>query len=260
MRLNLDGKWALVCGASQGIGAAAAEELAELGASVILLSRDEEKLAQVKSRLKNRDRHKTLSFDLSNYKGLQSFLSENLSQDEVPVIVINNSGGPPAGPLIEVDSEQFQQAMAAHVCAAQEILKFALPKMKAMNYGRVINVISTSVKAPIQNLGLSNTIRGAMANWSKTMANELGPFGVTVNNVLPGYTETPRLENLVKKAAEKQNTSEDEIKKQWKGSIPLRRFAQPKETGEVIAFLATEAAGYINGINVPVDGGRTASL
>lgn len=258
--MDLSGKWALVCGASQGIGAAAAEELAELGASVILLSRSEEKLKQVKARLKNSERHKTLSFDLSDYKNLNSLLSRNLSQDEIPVIVVNNSGGPPAGPLIEVSADEFKSAMSSHVCAAQEILKFALPKMKAAQYGRVINVISTSVKAPIQNLGLSNTIRGAMASWSKTMANELGAFGVTVNNVLPGYTETPRLESLVKKAAEKQGVSEDEVKTQWKNTIPLKRFAKPSETGAVIAFLATEAAGYINGINVPVDGGRTASL
>lgn len=260
MRVNLEGKWALICGASQGIGAAAAEELAELGASTILLSRNEEKLNQIKRKLKNSERHKVLSFDLTDYKNLNQFLSQNLKEHEHPTILINNSGGPPAGPLIEVDADSFQQAMSSHVCAAQELLKFALPRMKAEKYGRVINVISTSVKAPIQNLGLSNTIRGAMASWSKTMANELGPFGITVNNVLPGYTETPRLENLVKKAAEKQKVSEDEIKTQWKNSIPLRRFAKPKETGEVIAFLSTEAAGYINGINVPVDGGRTASL
>lgn len=260
MRTQLNGKWALVCGASQGIGAAAAHELAELGARVILLSRNEEKLEQVRKTLPNSDQHKILSFDLSDYKKLKSFLSENLKSEEVPVIVVNNSGGPAAGPLIEVSAEAFQEALASHVCAAQELLQFCLAKMKQEKYGRVVNVISTSVKAPIPNLGLSNATRGAMANWAKTMAGELGPFGITVNNVLPGFTKTPRLETLMKKASEKQNLSEEKVKEMWLSTIPLRRFAEPKETAEVIAFLSTEAAGYVNGINLPVDGGRTASL
>lgn len=260
MRTQLNGKWALVCGASQGIGEAASIELSELGATVILLSRNIEKLEKVKAKLKNPESHIALSYDLSDFKNLNSFLLKNIKPDQHPVILVNNSGGPPAGPLIEVNAEDFQKALSSHVCAAHEILKFALPEMKKQKYGRVINVISTSVKAPIQNLGLSNTIRGAMANWSKTMAMELGGFGVTVNNVLPGYTETPRLEALVKKASEKLKISEDQVKKTWLDTIPLNRFANPKETGEVIAFLATEAAGYINGINLPVDGGRTQSL
>ncbi len=260
MRTDLTGKYALVCGASQGIGRAAAIELAELGAKVILLARNKEKLESVRLSLKNKDQHIVVECDLSDFKSIPKTLSEKLNADQTPVIVVNNAGGPPAGPLIEVESEDFAHAMHAHVCAAQEIVRFALPKMKELGYGRIINVISTSVKAPIHNLGLSNTVRGAMANWAKTMANELGAFGVTVNNVLPGYTETPRLEALLKKASEKQNVSVDEVKKVWMDSIPLKRFANPKETGEVIAFLATEAAGYINGINVPVDGGRTASL
>ncbi len=260
MRTQLDGKWALVCGASQGIGEAAAIELAALGAKVVLLSRDQKKLASVKAKLKNSKDHLTLAFDLSDYKNLNSFLSKNLSNDQRPVILVNNSGGPPAGPLVDANAQDLQNALSSHVCAAHEILKFALPEMKKKNFGRVINVISTSVKAPIQNLGVSNTVRGAMANWAKTMSLELGVFGVTVNNVLPGYTETPRLEALVKKAAEKLKISEGQVKEMWLDTIPLRRFANPQETGEVIAFLATDAAGYINGINLPVDGGRTQSL
>ncbi|HAG91699.1 MAG TPA: short-chain dehydrogenase [Bdellovibrionales bacterium] len=260
MELSLEGKWALVCGASQGIGASAATSLAELGASVILLSRNQEKLEKLQKTLKNPERHKVLSFDLSNYQELSKFLSENLKPEETPVVIVNNAGGPPAGPLLEVSPEAFQTALSSHVCAAQALIQYAIPRMKELKFGRVINVISTSVKAPIANLGLSNTVRGAMANWSKSLANEVGPFGVTVNNVLPGYTETPRLENLVKKASEKQNISESQVMEMWKSTIPLRRFADPKETGDVIAFLASPAAGYINGINVPVDGGRTASL
>ena len=260
MRISLRGKWALVCGASQGIGAAAAKELSELDANVILLSRDLEKLQAVKSSLKNPDAHKVLSFDLSDFKNLKNFLEKNLKDAEIPTILVNNAGGPPAGPLTQVAAEDFQNALGAHVCAAQELLRFALPKMKELKYGRVINVISTSVKAPLPNLGLSNTVRGAMASWSKTMAMELGAFNITVNNVLPGYTETPRLESLAQKASEKNGTSVEQVKSQWKESIPMKRFGKPQETGEVIAFLATEAAGYINGINVPVDGGRTQSL
>lgn len=260
MRISLKGKWALVCGASQGIGAAAAKELSELDAQVILLSRDLPKLEAVKSTLKNPNAHKILSFDLSDFKNLKAFLEKNLEETEIPTIIVNNAGGPPAGPITQVAAEDFQKALGAHVCAAQEILQFALPRMKAQHYGRIINVISTSVKAPLANLGLSNTVRGAMANWSKTMAMELGPFNITVNNVLPGYTETPRLESLAAKAAEKNGVSPEQVKSQWKENIPMRRFGKPRETGEVIAFLATEAAGYINGTNVPVDGGRTQSL
>jgi len=260
VRLDLTGKWALVCGASQGIGAAAARELAAQNASVILLSRSLEKLEALRKTFKNPDLHKCLSFDLSDYQNLKNFLSKNLSAQEIPVIVVNNAGGPPAGPLTEVAPEDFQKALAAHVCAAQVLVQFCFARMKEENFGRIINVISTSVKAPIPNLGLSNTVRGAMANWSKSMANELGAFGITVNNILPGYTKTPRLEGLVKKASERQNISEEAVKEAWKNAVPLKRFAEPEETGEVIAFLASPSAGYLNGINVPVDGGRTASL
>lgn len=260
MHLDLKGKVALVCGASQGIGRAACEEFANLGARVLLMSRNADRLEQVKSGLKNPSHHKVLAFDLTRYQDIRSFLKESLSEEEIPVILVNNSGGPAAGPLMEVKASDFQSALASHVCVAQELIQYAFPKMKKEKFGRVINVISTSVKAPIPNLGLSNTIRGAMASWAKTLAGEVGPYGVTVNNVLPGYTETPRLKTLVEKSAEKQNLSEDQIQEMWKNTIPLRRFAKPKELAEVIAFLASESAGYINGVNIPVDGGRTPSL
>lgn len=249
-----------MCGASQGIGAASARELSELGARVVLVSRSFDKLEEVRKSLKDPQNHLSVALDLSDYQSLPKILDEKLKNFKEVTILVNNSGGPPSGALTEVSPSEFEKAIRSHVSAAQTLTQYFLPQMKALKYGRIINVISTSVKIPIANLGLSNTIRGAMASWAKSMANELGPFGITVNNVLPGYTLTPRLEALAQAQSGKQNISVDDVKENWKTSIPLRRFAEAKELGEVIAFLATEASGYISGINVPVDGGRTGCL
>jgi 3-oxoacyl-[acyl-carrier protein] reductase len=252
---NLKGKRALVCGASQGIGAATAQLLAQMGAQVCLLSRRAEPLEQIKKSLPGSG-HQILTLDLSQTLEIEKNLKALLPFH----IVINNAGGPKGGNLLEASIEEFQAGFQAHLFAAQKIAQLTVPAMKEAGYGRFINIISTSVKAPIPQLGVSNTVRGAMANWAKTLAAEVGPFGITVNNVLPGYTKTPRFEALRKSAAEKNKITEVQVENQWKASIPLQRFAEPSEVAAAVAFLASPAASYISGINLPVDGGRTPSL
>ena len=262
MNLNLSGKNALVCGSSKGIGKAAAIELASLGANVTLVSRSADKMADIIRELDNSyegQDHDFLMADFTNQDDLRRKILA-LTATKTIHILINNTGGPPAGPIVEADEAAFLQAFNNHLICNHLLTQAVLKGMKASGYGRIINVISTSVKAPLDGLGVSNTTRGAVASWAKTMANELGPFGITVNNVLPGFTETGRLQEIITGIAAKRNTSEEAIIEGMKGTVPAKRFGAPAEVGAAIAFLATPAAGYINGINLPVDGGRTRSL
>jgi 3-oxoacyl-[acyl-carrier protein] reductase len=262
MDLNLSGKNALVCGASDGIGKAAALELARMGANVTLLARNPEKLQSVLAELStpSGQTHQFLSADFNDLISLEAVITAALEKGQTYNILINNTGGPPAGPAHTADLEAFITAFRQHLLANQLITKLLLPKMRASNYGRIINVISTSVKAPLPNLGVSNTIRGAVANWSKTLSRELGPDGITVNNVLPGATETGRLTGIISNKANKTGAKEDEVAQEMTAEIPLGRFAAPEEVANAIAFLASPAAAYISGINLPVDGGRTPNL
>ena len=261
MNLNLNFKSALVCGSSAGIGKASAMELASLGTSVTLVARNEEKLKDVKSQLPTGDgqRHDYIVADFSNPETLKEKI-EAATKDKVFHILVNNTGGPKGGPLFSADTEEFTKAFSQHLICNQILVQAVVPGMKKVGYGRIINIISTSVKQPIEGLGVSNTIRGAVANWSKTLASELGGFGITVNNVLPGFTATDRLDNIVASAAKKKNSTREEASEFMKSIVPAGRFAQPEEIAYAVAFLASEAASYINGINVPVDGGRTKSL
>ncbi len=260
MELSLEGRWALVGGASQGIGQAAARALAEQGARVILMSRRSEVLEQVRAGLPNPQRHRTLAVDLERLEDISQALGRLVADVGQVNIWVNNTGGPKAGPLSEASPDEMERAFRGHVLSSQVILRTLLPGMKASKYGRIINVLSTSVKIPIAGLGVSNTIRAAMANWSKTLSQELGPFGITVNNILPGYTETPRLDSLAVGAAAKSAKSEAAVKAEWAEQIPLRRLGDPRETADAIVFLASPAAGYISGVHLPVDGGRTGAL
>jgi len=259
--MDLTGKRALVCGASQGIGAATARALADCGASVTLVARRESALREVlDALLRNRGQaHALVPTDLGDPGGLER-LAAHIGARGPFHILVNNSGGPPAGALCQADPNAFEQGFRQHVLAAQTLLIAALPGMRKSSYGRIINIISTSVKMPIPNLGVSNTIRGAMANWSKTLAGELGADGITVNNVLPGATDTPRLAGLIATGAKKSGQSEAEVAAALRARIPLGRFAQPEETAAAVAFLASPLAAYISGINLPVDGGRTGCL
>ena len=259
MNLDLQGKTAVVCGGSQGIGKAAAIELSLLGANVTIIARDEQKLKQAWSELHPGQLHHYVMADFSNPDDVKKKIEEIVSKHPVHILV-NNTGGPPGGQAIDANPEEFLKAFSNHLVCNQIITQAVVPGMKKEKYGRIINIISTSVKVPLRGLGVSNTIRGAVANWSKTLSLELGPFGITVNNVLPGATMTPRLEYVINANAQKKGISFEEARLDMVKEIPLGRISEPHEVAAAIAFLASPAAGYINGINIPVDGGRTGSL
>lgn len=261
MNLDLKNKNALVCGSTQGIGKAIAVELALLGANIILVARDESKLKNVAAGLDTSkgQKHNYLVADYSIPDELKKTV-EGFTKNNSIHILINNTGGPPGGPILEAKQEEFTQAFSNHLLCNHIMVQAVVPGMKKEKYGRIINIISTSVKQPIKGLGVSNTVRAAVANWSKTLAAELGSFGITVNNVLPGATNTERLNTLLDARAKKAGVSPKEEANEWLKEIPVGRFADASEIAAAAAFLATPAASYINGINVPVDGGRTGNL
>lgn len=262
MKLGLHNKNALVCGSTQGIGKATAIALAEEGVNVTLLARNEQQLAMVLSKLPSEENqnHSMLVADFSNPEEVQSKVQEFSSEHHGFHILINNTGGPKSGSIYKASQEEFTKAFQMHVIVNQLLVQTVVPFMKKESYGRIVNVISTSVKEPIPGLGVSNTIRNAVANWAKTLAGELAEFGITINNVLPGFTDTARLDQIIKVKAEKANTSEEQMAKIMKDYVPAKRFAKPEETAAAITFLASVKASYITGINLPVDGGRTKSL
>lgn len=261
MNINFKTKHALVCGSTAGIGKATAIILARLGATVTLVARNEDKLKKTLSALssENGQIHDYLIADFSKPEVLRSTI-EKAVEEKTFHILINNTGGPKGGPILSAATDAFEKAFAMHVICNQILVQALAPGMKKANYGRIINIISTSVKQPIDNLGVSNTIRGAVASWSKTMASELGPFGITVNNVLPGFTATGRLDDVIANRVNLSGKSEDEVSQAMRNSVPARRFAKPEEVAQAVVFLASESASYINGVNLPVDGGRTKSL
>lgn len=260
MELNLNNKNALVCGSTQGIGRATAIALAKEGAHVTLVARNREKLKEVLSELPNSENHSYIVADFSNPRDLQEQVIKFIEKSHGFHILINNTGGPRSGDILNASLEEFDNAFTQHLKCNHVLAQAVVPFMKDIGFGRIINIISTSVKEPIPGLGVSNTIRGAVGNWSKTLSIELGPFGITVNNVLPGFTETERLNEIIKIKAMGAETSVEEMTEIMKNYSPAKRFAQPEETAMVITFLASESASYVNGINVPVDGGRTKSL
>jgi 3-oxoacyl-[acyl-carrier protein] reductase len=262
MNLNLKGKTALVCGSTQGLGLASAIELSLLGVNVILMARNEEKLIQALTQLdiSKEQKHDYLVADFINPENVRTTISAFVDAGNTIDILINNTGGPAGGKAINAASEEFVNAFNSHLICNHILVQALVPGMKAAGFGRIINVISTSVKQPIPGLGVSNTIRAAVANWSKTLATELGGFGITVNNVLPGFTNTVRADYVIKKKATDLGKSEDEVMKELVAEIPVGRIGQPEEFGAAVAFLCSPAAAYINGINLPVDGGRTTCL
>jgi 3-oxoacyl-[acyl-carrier protein] reductase len=262
MNLALNGNSALVCGASQGIGRACAYELARNGATVVALARSVQPLTTLMEELSaiSNAPHSFVDVDVNNEVELLTRVKNHVDKDGPITILVNNTGGPAAGPLRESTTDQLIHAFQNHVLVAHQLSKVLLPGMIQQQYGRVINIISTSVKAPLDNLGVSNTIRGAMASWSKTLANEMGPSGVTVNNVLPGATKTQRLEIIIDRYAQRDGISRDEVERSMTNEIPLRRFAEASEIANAVAFLASPAAAYISGTNIVVDGGRTRSF
>lgn len=262
MELNLKNKTALVCGSTQGIGRAAAVELALLGANVILLARSEDKLKEALAALPKTDgqEHKYLVVDYAEQQQLKSKV-ETLVRTGNPIhILVNNTGGPPGGLITNAKTEEFLAAFNNHLVCNHILVQALIDGMKKEKYGRIINVISTSVKQPLKGLGVSNTVRAAVANWAKTLAGEVARYNITVNNVLPGATNTQRLQSIIENKSKNSGESENEIIQEMESEIPMGRFAEPSEIANAIAFLASPAASYITGINVPVDGGRTSCL
>ncbi|GIV37371.1 MAG: 3-oxoacyl-ACP reductase [Cyclobacteriaceae bacterium] len=262
MNLDLTGKNALVCGSTQGIGRAAAIELANLGASVTLFARNTEKLKETLADLPvlhRQQQHNFLAADFHWPDQVGKTIDDYASAQTIHILV-NNTGGPPGGTAIDATIDDYRMAFNSHLICNQLITQALVPGMKKEGYGRIINIISTSVKMPIRGLGVSNTIRGAVASWAKTLSLELAPFGITVNNVLPGATQTGRLDSLISTRAAKLGIKEEKVRQEMIQEIPAGRIGRPEEVAAAIAFLATPAAAYINGINLPVDGGRTGCL
>ncbi|GAA3943230.1 SDR family oxidoreductase [Chitinophaga oryziterrae] len=261
MELSLKGKTALICGSTQGIGLATAKELALLGAECVLLARNKESLQTAVESLatEHLQEHSYLIADFRDTKQVEDAIKEITNRRAVHILV-NNTGGPKGGPLIDADIHEFTDTFQQHLVCNHILVQAVISGMTAAGYGRIINIISTSVKTPLKNLGVSNTVRWAVASWAKTLAGELAPYGITVNNVLPGSTNTGRLDSLMMSMAARRNTSLNTIEEELLSEIPMKRFGDPKEIAAAVAFLATPAAGYITGINLTVDGGKTPVL
>jgi 3-oxoacyl-[acyl-carrier protein] reductase len=260
MNIDLHGKRAIVCGSTRGIGRAVAIELASLGAEIILVARNEDELKKVLSSLKSGKSHRYIVADFENPDELRMQTEKHIKEFGQIHILVNNTGGPPGGPITTASPEEFKQAFSNHLVCNQVLAKAVFEGMKKEKYGRIINIISTSVKQPLRGLGVSNTVRAAVANWAKTWANEVAEFGITVNNVLPGATKTDRLLSLIEIKSKKLNVPASKIEEEMLAEIPMKRFASPEEVALAVAFLASPSASYITGINIPVDGGRTSNL
>ncbi|MDB5201113.1 MAG: Short-chain dehydrogenase [Ferruginibacter sp.] len=261
MNLDLTGKTAIVCGSTQGLGLASAKELALLGCTVYLMARNEEKLREAVAQLQPANiEHGYIVADFNDPENVQTAINEFIATHGAINILINNTGGPAGGTALAAGKDEFLQAFNSHLICNHILVQALVSGMKNSGYGRIINIISTSVKQPIPGLGVSNTVRAAVANWSKTLATELGAFGITVNNVLPGFTNTVRADYVIRKKMDESGKSEAEVMTSLVAEIPARRIGQPEEFGAAVAFLCSPAAGYINGINLPVDGGRLGCL
>jgi 3-oxoacyl-[acyl-carrier protein] reductase len=259
--LPLEGRRALVCGSSQGIGRACAMAIAAAGAQVVLLARNREQLRAVRDTLPSPvDRHDVLAADFSDPAEVRASVSGYLAEHPPFHILVNNTGGPPPGPVLDATDDAFRAAFNMHLLCNHALVQLLVPGMRAEGYGRIVNIISTSVREPIKGLGVSNTIRAAVAGWAKTLSKEVAPYGITVNNILPGYTRTARLESLVigriKVTAKPRSAVEDAMM----ADIPMGRFAEPEEIAAVVAFLVSPGGSYLTGVSLPVDGGRLASI
>lgn len=261
MNLDLFGKNALVCGSSKGIGKATAIELAKLGANITLVSRSANVMSEIIHQLERRpgQNHDFLAADFTNRADLKRKIA-GLTATKAIHILINNTGGPAAGVIADSDEDAFLEAFQNHLICNQLLTQSVVPGMKREGYGRIINIVSTSVKQPLEGLGVSNTVRAAVSGWAKTWSNELAPFGITMNNVLPGATNTDRLQEIIRNKAAKQGISEAEVVREMEAEIPMGRFANAEEVASVAAFLTTPAAAYLTGVSIPVDGGRIKGL
>jgi len=259
MDLSLKGNRAIVCGSTDGIGKASALLMAERGASITLVARNKEKLNATLTELSTEhgQNHATVCADFNKPDELKQQIQAHLKESgHIYGILVNNSGGPHGGPLIEAKEDEFRIAFERLLICNQIMAQATVSGMKKLGSGRIINIISTSVRQVIPGLGVSNTIRGAVAQWAKTLALELGEFGITVNNILPGYTATARLQELAESKAESMGKTVEDISKIWADNTSLKRLGKPEEIANAVAFLASSSAGYISGHNLSIDGGR----
>ncbi len=263
MNLSLTNKRCLVCGSTQGIGRAAAIVLARLGASITLLARDEAKLRTTQDILPSEDQGQAndwLVADFDDPQCVARAVKDSLGDGRTYHVLINNTGGPPAGKAIDAEPEQYARAFRQHLLCNQALAMAVVPGMIESGYGRIVNIISTSVRQPIAGLGVSNTVRGAVASWAKTLSRELAPHAITVNNVLPGFTETTRLENLIRTRAKARGVEENVVADEMRAGVPMGRFADAEEVANAVAFLASPAASYISGQSLAVDGARLEAI
>lgn len=258
MNTSLAGRRALVCGASQGLGRACAQSLAESGAAVTVLSRSLDRLQAVAADLPG-DGHACLAGDMSDPAAVGDLVAKHIAATGTCDILVLNSGGPKGGALADAAPDDLLAGLTPHVLSGQAIMRSVVPGMRDQHNGRIINIVSTSVITPIKGLGVSNTVRGAMNNWMRTLSGELGPHGITVNNILPGFFATDRLTSLMEARAQRDDITAQDVKEAWLATIPAGRLGDPSQLGDLCAFLASPAAAYINGVNLPIDGGRTAS-
>ncbi len=254
-----------MCGSTRGIGRACAFELARLGAHVTLLARDAQALLRTRDDLSKASwptpEHDCLVADFTDPHQVSRLVREYLERSGTAAhILVNNTGGPPSGTILDAHHDQFVAAFASHLLCNHLLAQAVIPGMKRAGYGRIINIVSTSVKQPIAGLGVSNTVRGAVASWAKTLASEVARSGITVNNVLPGATRTDRLLSIIEHRAKSLGVTAQEVEHTMKSEIPARRFAEPEEIAAAVGFLASPAASYITGVSLAVDGGRTNCL
>jgi len=261
MNIILNHKNAIIAGSSSGIGLAIATELASLGANCILLARNESKLQEIIKTLDTQQgqKHQYFVADFSDSDQVLQVAKEIVAQNPIHIL-INNTGGPPSGQILSASETEFLKAFHSHLICNHYLAQTVIPSMKAENYGRIVNIISTSVKIPLKGLGVSNTTRGAVASWAKTLSNEIATFGITVNNILPGATKTSRLSTIINNKAKSVATEVDAVEAEMKKEIPMGRFGQPEEIAAVAAFLCTPAASYLTGVSIQVDGGRTGTI
>lgn len=255
INIDLRSKSALVCGASSGIGLAVAQVFAKAGAQVTLVARNEEALKLAVATLHDASKHSYLVADFSSLDSIENLIAEIKKSNIQYQILVNNSGGPKPGTALESIPEEYLDAMTSHLIAASLLAKALVPGMKSANYGRVINIVSISGKVPSDNLASSSATRAAVLSWAKILSNELASSGITVNNVLPGYTQTQRLAEVIQARANKLSTSESSIAESISNKIPMKRFASAEEIAAAVLFFASPMASYVTGTSLPVDGG-----